>query len=300
MRGFLVKIGILTSIFLFFILGFLTYGSFKTDRLIRERIQPETKILFMGDSHVMQAIQDAVIPQSLNISTTGESYIFTYYKLKRILDLGLDIEEVYLGYSYHNLSSYYDALIDGEKSIHAGSKRFYFLSPAGMLEFLYLNYGKTGVLLSNSLKQIYEVDDYVEIRKYVGCFLNEFSMVSVIDSSVNKRIQSQYYTTFGLRAKSNNNLKYLKKIAELCKEREIDLVLFNTPLHQSYINRVPKYYKDLYAIQLKELDIPVIDLSQMELNAADYIPDGDHVSVKGAYLTTIEFEKKREEIIKGN
>ena len=85
---------------------------------------------------------------------------------------------------------------------------------------------------------------------------------------------------------SLKNIEYLFKIKDLCAKSNVNLILVNTPVYKLYKNKIPKKFKVKFE-QLSESEkIKTIDLSDLLSEEYLFIPDGDHVSQKGAKKTT--------------
>ena len=82
--------------------------------------------VFLGDSHIEQAINDTLLENCINLGQNSESLYFSYFRLKVLLESNPSIKVVCLGFSYHSLSSYYDKFIVGEFS-NAISNRYFCL-----------------------------------------------------------------------------------------------------------------------------------------------------------------------------
>ena len=125
-----IKIFIKKIIFFFTILLSIVIAAFILLNLYHDLFLNEVKLssnittIFIGDSHIQTAINDSLIENSINISTTAESYYFSYYKLQRYLPANPQIKRIYLGFSYHNFSNYYEDYISGKHSVNVSSGYF--------------------------------------------------------------------------------------------------------------------------------------------------------------------------------
>ena len=113
---------LLAAILLLFLFLFATSAkskSFRIDDTITE--------VFLGDSHVRYALNDSLLKNSINLGNSSESVYFSYYKLDQLLKSKHSIETVYLGFSYHNISDYYDGYINGQYALSVAPNYFYLL-----------------------------------------------------------------------------------------------------------------------------------------------------------------------------
>ena len=79
---------------------------------------------------------------------------------------------------------------------------------------------------------------------------------------------------------------YLDSIIALCTRKHIELILVSTPSHAYFLNHVPESYREAYTHIKKDPRIRFLDFSAVPLDDSSFLPDGDHVSVKGARLVT--------------
>jgi hypothetical protein len=77
-------------------------------------------------------------------------------------------------------------------------------------------------------------------------------------------------------------------------ENKIKLYFLNTPLHAYYQKQIPEVYKQKLNQIVATKQIGLIDLSNFQLSDSCFIPDGDHVSLKGAVKTSIEMKRLME------
>lgn len=254
--------------------------------------QPEknVSICFIGDSHIQKAIDDKLVPNSKNHGLSAEQYLNSYYKIKLLLRNKQQLKKIYLGFSYHNLSAYSDEFTIGEKTAFVGSKYFFLLPKKEQFNMLKSVEENRNTLLKNLVKELINTNLHkTEKLDFIGFYQNKFDKSSANLKSINKRIRQQYYKNDKVIPFSEHNLLYLKKIIELCKENNVELVIINSPLHPVYKSKIPKEYIDFYTDFCKENKLKVLDFSDMKLSEDCYIFDGDHVSLKGSKVLTNHF-----------
>jgi len=241
--------------------------------------------VFAGDSHIQNAVNDNLLKDCKNIACASESFYFTYFKLKKLLENNPNIKKVYLGASYHSLSNYYDAFITGEFSSSVSPKYFYVLPMSEKLMHIRINLTNLPTFIngvfSNNYKYLFKDSHYD-----YGSYSNEFIKTTAVKSFMNKRLRFQYYTDGQLNPFSKINQFYLTKIKLLCKNHNVDLRLLNTPLHPYFKNKIPINYLNKFKDFVRVNKLNVIDYSNQKYNDSSFIPDGDHLSVKGACAFT--------------
>lgn len=250
-----------------------------------ERLDSSITKIFMGDSHIEQAIDDTLLENSVNLAQNSESLYFSYYKLNILLEHNPSIKEVYLGFNYHSVSSYYDKFIFGEFSNAISSRYFSLLPFKEKLKILIANrndfFSYLKVVTKNDILNIWR-----EKKTFQGGFANSYSNTKASEESIEKRVLFQYYNKGSLNEYSLKNIEYLNKIKDLCKNSNVNLILVNTPVHKLYKNKIPKKFKIKFEQLSESTKIKILDLSGLLSEEYFFIPDGDHVSQKGAITTT--------------
>jgi hypothetical protein len=201
------------------------------------------------------------------------------------LEQNPSIKEVYLGFSYHSVSSYYDKFIFGEFSNGISSRYFSLLPFKEKLKILIANrndfFSYLKVVTKNDINNIWR-----EKKTFQGGFANSFSNTKASEESIEKRVLFQYYNKGSLNEYSLINIEYLNKIKDLCKNSNVNLILVNTPVHTLYKNKLPKKFKVKFEQLSESGRFKILDLSNILSEEYFFIPDGDHVSQKGAIKTT--------------
>ena len=275
----LTTIAILVGVFiLFFFATTLKARSFD--------IQDDIAEIYMGDSHVRYAVNDNLLPHSLNVANSSESTYFSYFKLKKILNKDPNVKKVILGFSYHNISGYYDDYTFGRYSNSIAANYFYILPISEQLKMMKGDIKKTLSLLVHVLKS--GISSWLNKNTFEGGYDNPYTGVTPVEASMIQRLNLQYDLNGKLQSFSLLNIRYLDKIATLCKENNVRLVLLNTPMYPYYRTRIPQKFVEKYNEIVRSGNFEVLDLTRLEMSDSCYQPDGDLLSVEGALETTKE------------
>jgi hypothetical protein len=247
--------------------------------------------VIVGDSHTAWAIDDADVPGLRNVSLNAEGYKYTYLKLQYLLRSEPQVRRVYLAFSYANPSAYYDAYITGPTFRFYADRYLGVLSAADILE-LVRNSPRTapdlferllrGGLSAGIRQKCTLYGDFFGDSKARRLEIFRFEVME-------KRIAEQYYSHGVVQTQSLANLAYLDRIARLVRERGVELIVLNTPLHPEYKKRIPIQFRRTYARVLEQYGLPSFDFGDVELGDTDFLPDGDHTNYQGAMITTRRF-----------
>lgn len=294
MKKFVLKFSVFTAVFLFCIGSLMALVIIANQQSLTHcKIQPDIDSLMLGDSHTMWAINDSKIPTLRNISVNAEGYKYSLRKLEHVLASGDKPETVYIGFSYHNLSGYYDQYISGRLFRHVFDR---YLPVMQLDDYIGLVKSNTDSL-ADIFRRLVKEGGKKAIKSSCPLFggfppqqmHDEYSRESML-----KRIDSQYYQDGQVLAPSSSNRKYLAKLIQLCKTNNINVVLVNTPLHKDYLERIPPEYVKIYDTFLKENSVEVYEFADLPLEDHHFLPDGDHINYAGAARVTEAFKAYHE------
>jgi hypothetical protein len=247
----------------------------------------------------MWSINDNNIPQLQNIALNGEGYIYTYAKLKYVLEKNKNIENVYLGFGYHNISSYYDNYIFGKSSLSFFDRYIDILNFNDYLILLKNNPAniiKMGpVIIQKGIKSLYDNE-----CSFIGSFPEEKMLETYKFEQCKKRIEEQYYMNEEILPYSKINLDFFIKIIALCNEKKLKLTILNTPLQKQYSALIPQNYIKKYDQIINQYKLQVYNFKDMELPDSCFLPDGDHVNYYGALLVSKRFKEYHEQIMQNS
>ncbi|CAN1575334.1 hypothetical protein MCERE19_03735 [Spirosomataceae bacterium] len=253
------------------------------------KLKKPVSALVLGNSHTEFALNDSIITDIENVSQSGESYFYTYTKLKNILDDNPQLKTVFLAFSNEVIDVGMNQWIWGDQFI---SFRFPKYSP-------FLDFQQHYVLGRNNPKSYFEnlsksikynsvkifKNDYLMLKDNWGAFKNITQLEGKIEeydtsSSEIKKVEL-----------STDNLIYLDKIVELCEKNKIRLIFIRCPLHPKYQG----YHNEtILKVILKNRysTIRFLDFAKFQLDPTDYF-DKEHLNQKGAQKFSIWFEKNK-------
>jgi len=258
------------------------YFTAKSD-LTNYKINKDINRLIVGDSHAKLGINDSIISSSINIAQFSESYLYTYYLLDEILKTNKNIDTLLLSCSYHNFAKYYDY-----STYHPDVIGRYFYVMPDDIKFILINKSQN-MISTLKFSTLYFIENLFSNQKsFIGKFEDFPVDKEISEIYINKRISKQYGNIDSNNLYSDLNIIYFKKIIDLCKKSNVELILIRSPLHKDYFKKIPKYIIDKYQKVTKNRKIIFLD---DEITYTDIMPDGDHLSDQGA----IKFSKYIEE-----
>ncbi len=247
----------------------------------------DTHALIVGDSHVMWGINDKYIDGAQNISQNAEGYFYTYAKLKHMLNKKNNVKEVILGYSFHNISGYFDDYIFGERAQYFISR---YISILDLDDYL--------ILIKKKPKNILKLGRVIIIEgipnflsdgcAFIGSFPEEKKQETINQESLKNRIEEQFYIDGKVYPYSEFNIYYFDKIVKLCKSYNVDLKMLNTPLSDSYEKLIPEIYVNKYNELLEKYRLKVFDFNDFYIPDSCFLPDGDHLNYNGSIKASMK------------
>lgn len=281
--------------FLVFILlvGSLVFGlSTLSDYAVNQRGNNLLKIsknidkVFTGDSNVEGAVNDSIIPNSINIAQSGEAYMYTYAKIKSLLEYNDQIKTIYIGFSFWDLIKFTE-------------DRWMFSSEFVIEEItLYnylLNYYDKSVLIKNNpvayikgvLKSI-PSNFHVFVKslhrgEFNGKLINFGGYVDSGRDILQEDIQKNTFKE-QVFEEGRFQIEYLKKISELCRQKSIKLILLNTPKHIYYYSNIPEAIRQNWiSVSNSFSRDSILDLSRLSIPDSCFC-DLTHLNSKGARI----------------
>ena len=249
--------------------------------------------IILGDSHVETSINDKILKNSLNISTSADNYYYSWLKLKKLIKHNKQIDTLILSYSFHNLSKKMEErwLYNPQHFANRYPKTFYLIEREDFFElFIFLKKMPFTFLSENMiLPKIILKKSFVNnvLKMNIGGFVFwKKNNIEHLNKQVVFAIKSQGIRNFKVSEKEK---EYLLKIVSFCKNNKVEMILVNTPIHpklySAYPPKVTKLYYNFYHKYLK--DYKLLDYSQFKLDNSCF-KDCSHLNGKGSDLFTKE------------
>ncbi|MCD8299504.1 MAG: hypothetical protein LUD39_07140 [Opitutae bacterium] len=302
MKKFLLK-----SLLVVFILSVVTmpnilYSIIAPRWLALFEIADSKTVVFVGDSHVANGINDEFIPGGFNFAKPAEIYLNIYPRLKKLLDKNPKISTVFIGVSPYCLEK------NGDSCLH--------------------NNGSTKILLFKNLG-IYSAEELrsIEPNIYFGYLLSKYGIKSGFKSFyslISKSSQEIFGDMGGYNMEQVRDLKkdlepgvahkrlfsvgkmtfygnelqrkYLRKIVEMARAHGVRVIFLNTPIyHAEKFFDVP-YFENLLKTEFPDVEFwDYVNFSVPE----DCRKDVNHLNKWGAEIFSKELARRmrEEEII---
>lgn len=300
----------LGKIFLFLLGGLLLLvplcvASLRADRAALDsqvlKFGPDKTLMIAGDSHTETSINPEMLTNAVSVARSAERYFYTYFKIKHLIDKNPQVKTVVLGFSPHNIMNRDKNLYEDRVNMW----KDYFLildTPARqqlatfrlpyVVAFLRSEYGMPFRLFRDPIVLNYILGRTVNKRDdlaFIGGYL-PLQRSTLNTSKISKRVNDHFRNGKQYAGSSSIMLDYLHKIATLCSDHGIKLILLNTPVTDTYRELIPmeacgEFHQVTTRLTREFSNVMYCDLSTFSLQPNNF-SDGDHLNSSGAHIFT--------------
>lgn len=196
--------------------------------------------LIIGHSHPAFAYNTRYINNSFNIAESGEAYVYTYFKVKRVIENNPQIKRVYIEFTNNNISYEMNDWIWDDANLQHNFVKYGVLLDLETLNLLYKK-NSSGLInavskgLFNNILVIIETKGNKIQNGLMGGYLTTDQILvkkkkidkNVSSNQINKKLNS-------FDSISTHNVYYLKKIVNYCERKKINVFLVRSPMHKKY------------------------------------------------------------------
>lgn len=279
MKQFIRNIIVYSSLLILIIAGLQTL----INRQIREksefRLGKTPRYAVIGHSISECAYNDSIIEKLVNLSQSGDSYLYLLYKLKLFLSQNPSVEVVFIEFSNNQIGKSMDERIWGEQYLgYKFTKYAPFMSmedksliirknPVGFLENASITFKlNMDRLIYNDLNYSHALGGYLKLDYNKVDSLLKTDLPTVDMSEINLI--------------SEKNLEYLSKIIRLCRESKIKPVLVRSPLHSKHAGfKAESLYQQILRERFSATEF--LDFAHFPLSNDDFA-DFEHLNTRGA------------------
>lgn len=280
----------------------LDYRSFVESRKSFFTRNSTPKVLFIGDSHVADAINTKVLDsilktESYNLGVYHASPFDNYYVLKKVIDRGLVPKVLALGTNYTMFyrkaepSKYIPIILSDFKSrtelVLNSTKGF---EPGIFIESLNEKYLLDAIL--NSFRGI----PYKPTRDIESVYNG-----SLVFKNQSENVEWKYKPNKkSLIQISTEQVSYFRRIIQLAQEKGIKVVILNPPIWKEKLVGLQRFSSQFHdcdsilTIVAKEFGVPIYNRDYQTMNSIlvrqDFL-DAEHLNWNGAVKYTVDFSR---------
>jgi hypothetical protein len=283
----------ISNIILFVFIGTILVVSFATMVYLLQlkasfKLPSNKHILVIGDSHTELAIDDNIFSQAVNVSQGATIFLYSYCKIKRFLNENSHIDTVLLSFHYEPIThTVYNrwinmftfdklphqlTLLNKEDICILANKKTTFINA--------ILHSPYRIIFKFLIKGSLSYED-LEIGAYQKN--NSYNLSKDITYQNKQTKQPEEETSISLCQK-----EYLLKITDLCKSRNVKLVLINTPVYKPDVYGNIDKLNNFYNTYLS--GVKYMDYSAFPLPDSCY-RDVGHLNYKGAEIFSKYLQK---------
>jgi hypothetical protein len=238
-------------------------------------------MLIIGHSHSQYAFDDRQISDFVNISSAGQSYFYSYPKLKEVLEDNPQLKTVFIEFSNGQIEKRMDDWIWGADKM----KNYFptlspFISRRDMLLLLRENRKDFIQTISLATREnvgrvlTFDIDYTEDIGEFKPTDENHLDSLLILKA---QGIADEEDPDPEI---SKENLNFLLKMIDLCKQRDVKPILVRSPQHPEY-NYLANEERFLEIKDSLFKDIEFLDFNSYPLENSQY-RDFGHINEAGA------------------
>ena len=280
MRKFLIKCFLFLCPAILFLVGMEWYArsipnSYRQKEQWMQHHAQEVEILILGNSHGLYGLRPDVFKRkAYNLCNVSQIFEYDEYLLKRYLPKCKSLTDVVLVVDNSNL---FDMPLENTEEFRCIYYRLYMDYPK------HSRWSKYGFELSNIQalkKKIQHRNDTCSDLGWNGNYTLERKSLANVSleaaSNTAARHQCKNWQV------AEENVRILKRIADLCKQHHLRLILVQAPVTRNYYTRIDKKQLDFIKRSVESIGVPSHDYSQDKHFEDDDFFDADHLTDKGA------------------
>jgi hypothetical protein len=234
----------------------------------------------LGHSHAECAYNDSLITGLSNLAFSGETYFYTFYKVKLLLENNPQISTLFIECSNNQITEEMENWTWSTNSLGKRLHEFAMFMPVEdkwslvrINPYGYLN--AWSMLPSHYLKLIRQKEFMFFPRTGAFRYLTREKTDSILIARREHPEDHPPHWPF-----SDHNIRYLRQTIDLCVGRGCRVFLVRSPLHPAYENLLNEA-EFLRTIENEFSDVPFIDMRSFPLTN-DEFGDLEHLNGKGA------------------
>ena len=237
-----------------------------------------------GHSHVECGYNTKFIKNTINLGSSGEAYIYTYFKAKKVVEKNPQIKNVFIEFTNNQIDSVMDNWTWDDMHLQYELKNYFFLMDNKDLIFLYEK--NSSGFQSAFSKMLFTNLGKLIIKRNIkdgdcGGYIAKDKNINEEENSSDVTIQNAHKNNVSKKkVLSECNIFYLKKLVSFCHEKKIKVFLIRTPMSKNYSTfRTEGVYKKIVLKEFK--NIQYLDFKDYPLFDSDFL-DKEHLNTKGA------------------
>ncbi len=248
-----------------------------------------TNVIF-GHSHVECGYNTKFIKNTVNLGSSGEAYIYTYFKAKKVIENNPQLKKVFIEFTNNQIDSEMNNWTWDDIHLQYQLKKYLFLMDYNDLVFLYKK-NSSGFQTAFSKTLFNNVGNLVVNRSIsngdLGGYKEKENKKNNDESNDENNGNIKKSSNSKEHKISKSNIFYLKKLISFCEEKKIEVILVRTPMSKNYsVIKSENGYRNILSNEF--INIKYLDFKNYPLLDIDFL-DKEHLNTKGAEKYSIFF-----------
>ena len=244
-------------------------------------------MILVGHSHSECAFNDSLIDGLANFACSGESYFYTYYKTRKLIEQNPQVNTIFIEFTNNQIDRYIDDWIwDNDHMPNRFSKYALFMdkegykllyqkNPSCFKKSLIPTLRNNFIILYKGLKYTDDLGGY----RYLDRDKTDSLVAAISDKKISKNIPHE---------RSIQNIEYLSKLVKYCENNNVKVFLFRSPLHEKYGGfHNEQVFQNLLSNEFSNLEF--LDFAKFSLPNSEF-GDLQHLNFKGAKKFSVWFD----------
>lgn len=244
-------------------------------------IDENTDKIVFGHSHAANAFNDSLIDHLKNLGSSGESFFYTYYKAKKIIEANKQLKTVFVIFTNNQIELRANSWIWSDKYLnHTFPKYAAFIDWDGYKLLAQHNWKSLFASECIALREnLYFISRLRKQPNYIAATeWGEYGTLNKVFTSESNATKKNEAIVENKNT-SSYSINYLMKTINLLKENKINVFLIRSPLHKDY----PLTNNEVFLKILNDnkLDNMFLDFKDFPLQTNQFI-DSEHLNADGA------------------
>jgi len=286
MHNFIKLTTLFSLILLAIILIFIVFSELLINKNADFKLEGNPKYIVLGHSHPECAYNDSLIYSFKNLSESGESYFYTYFKIKKLIEHNPSVDVLFIEFTNNQIIEIMDKWIWGEMHMKNRYPRYspfmttsdkFVLAVNNFHDYINSNSLSSKEILGRIMTNRYKFSDNIGAYLYLERDKTD-SLINTIKTKDTLPKDSSI---------SVLNLTYLTKIIDYATEQGKKVILIRSPLHAFYSGYSNEaIYQNIR--NTKFSSVPYLDFSKFPLRNSEF-GDYEHLNHKGAVIFSTWF-----------
>ena len=274
----LVSLMVIITLFVLLNKGVKKKANFKIDEDITN--------IIVGHSHSECAFNDALIDHTKNFSISGESYFYTYTKVKELVKANANIQTVFIELSNNAITERMHEWIWEDLYLSERLPTYFPILQTDEL-LLLLRKNKSGFLSASS--KVFRENIHKTILTDFD-YSNKIGKYQRLEGSdIDSLLLTHEPEILNIRNISfdNYNIQYLRKIVDFLNQENISVIFVRSPQHENYLD----YNNETYFLKFKDSVFPnveFLDFNNFPVKKIEF-KDFGHLNAIGSDRLSIWF-----------